>query len=187
MSLASKLRRAPLRITTGAFILNSGLGKLNGDDDTAKAVHGMATGAYPFLDKVPPKPFLKGLALAEIGLGGALLLPLVPAGLAGLGLTGFSAAQLTMWWRTPGMHGEGTPRPTQQGIPIAKDVWMLGSGVSLVVDAALSESPVTNEHSRAEAKATIHAEAKAARKAARRTARRAQRVARRQAAHLIPG
>ena len=42
MSLATKLRRAPGRVTTGAFILNSGLGKLSGDDETAKAVHGMA-------------------------------------------------------------------------------------------------------------------------------------------------
>ena len=37
MSLSAKLRRAPIRIATGAFILNSGLGKLHGDEDTAKA------------------------------------------------------------------------------------------------------------------------------------------------------
>jgi uncharacterized membrane protein YphA (DoxX/SURF4 family) len=183
MSLAAKLRRAPTRVVTGAFILNSGLTKMGAEDDTAKALHGMASGAYPFLDKVPPKTFAKALAIGELTLGAALLAPVVPAGLAGLALTGFSGALLGMWWRTPGMHQEGSPRPTQQGVPIAKDVWMLGVGLSLVTDAALSESPITNDQSRAEAKATIKANARASRKATTRAAKRA----RKQAEALLPG
>ena len=59
-----------------------------------------------------------------------------PAAIAGLGLAGFSSALLTMWWRTPGMHEPGSLRPTHQGTAIAKDVWMLGIGTGLVVDAA---------------------------------------------------
>lgn len=137
MTLSAKLRRAPGRIVTGAFILHSGIGKLSGDEETAKAVHGMVSGAYPVLEKIPPKPLLKLAAASEIALGSALLLPVVPAGLAGLALVGFSGGLLGMWWRTPGMHEEGSPRPTPQGIPIAKDVWMLGIGTSLVLDAAL--------------------------------------------------
>ena len=41
---SQKLRQAAPRPrrATGAFILNAGLGKLNADDDTAKALHGMA-------------------------------------------------------------------------------------------------------------------------------------------------
>jgi uncharacterized membrane protein YphA (DoxX/SURF4 family) len=187
MSLAAKLRRAPLRVATGAFILNAGIGKLSGDETTAKAMHGMASGAYPVLAKVPPKPFLKAVAIGEVTLGSALLLPVVPAGLAGLALTGFSGAMLGMWWRTPGMHEDNSPRPTQSGTPIAKDIWMLGAGTALVIDAALSESPVTNEHSRAETKATLKAEAKAARKATKRATKRAAKQARRQAASLLPG
>jgi flagellar biosynthesis GTPase FlhF len=160
MSLAAKLRRAPGRVVTGAFILNSGIGKLKGDENTAAAVHGMAAGAYPFLGKVPPKPFLKGLAISETALGSALLLPIVPAKVAGAGLTGFSAGLLGMWWRTPGMH-EGI-RPTQQGTVIAKDVWMLGIGTSLLIDGVLGDAG--DSHS--------------VRKA-NRTARRAERKARR--------
>ena len=137
MTLSAKLRRAPTRIATGAFILNSGIGKLGGTDETAKQVHGMVAGAYPFLDRVPPKPFLKGVAVGEIALGAGLLLPVVPAGLVGLALVGFSGSLLGMWWRTPGMHEEGSPRPTQQGIALAKDVWMLGIGASLVADGVL--------------------------------------------------
>jgi hypothetical protein len=143
MSLSAKLRRAPGRIVTGAFILNAGIGKLGGDDDTAKAIHGMAAGAYPVLGKIEPKLFLKSLGASEVALGAALLLPIVPAGLAGLGLTGFAGSLLGLWWRTPGMHAEGSLKPTQQGTAIAKDVWMLGIGAGLVVDAALSESRVT--------------------------------------------
>jgi uncharacterized membrane protein YphA (DoxX/SURF4 family) len=138
MSLAAKLRRAPGRVVTGAFILNSGIGKLKGDESTAVAAHGMAAGAYPFLGKVPPKAFLRGTAVAETALGAALLLPIVPAKVAGAGLTGFSVSLLGMWWRTPGMH-EGV-RPTQQGITIAKDVWMLGIGTSLLVDGVLGDA-----------------------------------------------
>ena len=57
----------------------------------------MAVGAYPVLDKIDPKVFVKLLASGEIALGGAL----VPARLAGLGLMGFSGALLGMWWWTP--------------------------------------------------------------------------------------
>jgi uncharacterized membrane protein YphA (DoxX/SURF4 family) len=143
MSLATKLRRAPGRVATGAFILNSGLGKLSGDDDTAKALHGVASGAYPFLAKVEPKVLLKSVAVGEVALGSALLVPIVPAGLAGLGLVGFAGSLLGMWWRTPGMHKEGSIRPTQQGTAIAKDVWMLGIGTGMVIDAVTHEARTT--------------------------------------------
>ncbi len=142
MSLAAKLRRAPGRIVTGAFILNSGLGKLKGDEQMAAGIHGMAKGAYPFLGKVPPTTFLKLLAVSEVAIGGALLFPLVPAGLAGLALTGFAGGMLGLYARTPGMH-DGKLRPTQGGTAIAKDVWMAGIGIGLVIDAALNESPIT--------------------------------------------
>lgn len=183
MSLAAKIRRAPIRVVTGAFILNSGVGKIGAEEDTAKALHGMATGAYPFLEKMPPKAFAKGLAVAEIALGGALLAPIVPAGLAGIALTGFSASLLGMWWRTPGMHEENSPRPTPQGTGIAKDVWMFATGVSLLLDAALTESPVTGDQARADTKATIKADAKAAKRATQRAAKRA----RKGAESLLPG
>jgi hypothetical protein len=188
MTMSAKLRRAPGRVVTGAFILTSGLGKLGADDDTAKQLHGMAAGAYPLLEKVPPKPFVRALAASEIAMGAVLLLPVVPAGLAGLALVGFSGSLLGMWWRTPGMHEEGSVKPTQQGIPIAKDAWMLGIGTSLILDALLD--PARNKRielttgakvatarqstkARSAAKlARVRAEARAA-KAARKAATRA--------------
>lgn len=142
MSMAGKLRRAPTRIVTGAFILNSGLQKLKGDDDTAKAVHGMASGAYPAFGTLEPKTFLRVLGAGETALGSALLLPIVPAGLAGLALTGFAGALVGMYIKTPALHDKYL-RPTGPGVAIAKDSWMLGIGTGLVIDAALSESRVT--------------------------------------------
>ena len=120
----------PLRIATGAFILNSGLSKLGGDDDTAKAVHGMAAGAYAGVREGAAEAVLQDTRRGEIALGGALLFPLVPAGLAGLGLTAFSGALLTCGGARPACTREGSPRPTQQGTAIAKDVWMLGIGLA---------------------------------------------------------
>jgi hypothetical protein len=144
MSLAAKLRRAPGRMVTGAFILNAGLGKLNGDETTATAVHAMAVGAYPILAKIPPKPFLRCLAVAETSLGTALLLPVVPARVVGAGLMSFSSGLLTMWWRTPGMHADGSPRPTQAGTTIAKDSWLFGIGTGLLIDSIITDTGQSN-------------------------------------------
>ena len=134
MALPVKLRHLPQRIATGAFILNSGIGKLNADEETAAQLHGFAVGTYPFLAKLKPQDFVKLLGGTEIALGAALLLPVVPSALAGAGLAVFSGGLLGLYARTPGMRKEGSPLPTQQGIPIAKDVWMLGIGLGLVID-----------------------------------------------------
>ena len=142
MSLAAKLRRAPGRAVTGAFILNSGVSKLKADEATAGGIHGMASGAYPPIAKLSPPVFLKVLAVSEILVGSALLFPVVPAGLAGIALTSFAGALVGLYVRTPGLH-DSRMRPTQAGTAIAKDIWMAGIGIGLVVDAALSESRVT--------------------------------------------
>lgn len=143
MSLAGKLRRAPLRLVTGAYIINSGVSKLSADQAGAEGVHGMAAGAYPVVKRVEPKVFNQLLAVGEIAVGAALLLPIVPAGLAGLALAGFGAALVGLYARTPGTH-DRYYRPSQEGTGLAKDIFLVGIGAGLVVDAALAESPITN-------------------------------------------
>jgi hypothetical protein len=135
-----KLHNFPSRLAAGAFILNAGLGKLSAEPETAGGLHGMATGTYPFLSSIPASRFVRILAISEIALGSALLLPLVPDRKAGFGLTVFAASLLGLYFRTPGMRQEGTVRPTQQGTPIAKDVWLLGIGLSLLLDRARAKS-----------------------------------------------
>jgi hypothetical protein len=41
---------------------------------------------------------------------------------------------LGLYVRTPGMRKAGTPLPTQAGTPLAKDIWMAGIGLGLVMD-----------------------------------------------------
>ncbi|HXP53904.1 MAG TPA: hypothetical protein VN847_03070 [Streptosporangiaceae bacterium] len=134
MRLPMKWRHVPQRVAAGAFILNSGIGKWSADEETAKQLHGFATGTYPFLAKLKPEDFVKLLAGTEIALGTALLLPFVPSVVAGAGLTAFSGGLLGLYVRTPGMRKDGTPLPTQQGVPLAKDIWMAGIGLGLVID-----------------------------------------------------
>src|ERR1700712_4423557 len=131
-----KLRNAPLRLATGAYILHSGIEKWSGGEQQAQGVHGMAAGAFPFLQRVKPTLFLKSLSAGEVAVGTVLLAPVVPSAVAGAALTGFSGALLTMYLRTPALHKPGSIWPTQNGIGVSKDVWMLGIGLGLLTAAA---------------------------------------------------
>jgi hypothetical protein len=139
MRLTIKASHLPPRIAAGAFILNSGVGKWSADEEAAAQLHGFAVGTYPFLAKLKPKDFARLLSVSEIALGAALLVPVLPSALVGAGLTVFSGSLLGLYARTPGMRKDGTPFPTQQGIAIAKDVWMLGIGLGLVIDDLTSD------------------------------------------------
>ena len=132
MRLPLAARDVPARLATGGYILHSGITKWNGTPQTAAAVHGAAAAAFPFLKDIPPEKFLRMLAAGELAIGTTLLLPLVPSRLAGLALTGFSGALLTMYWRTPAMHKPGSIWPTHAGTAVSKDVWMLGIGLGLL-------------------------------------------------------
>jgi hypothetical protein len=139
MKAPIKPRHLPARLATGAIILNSGLSKRRADEGTATGLHAMAAGTYPFLNKIPPRRFAQMLSAAEITLGAALLLPIVPTALAGAGLAAFSASLIGMYLRTPGLREPGSLRPTQQGLVIAKDVWMLGIGLGFVIEAIAAD------------------------------------------------
>jgi len=134
-----RIRHIPGRLATGSFILHAGLEKWHGDVEQATGIHRTATGAFPFLAKIPPRRFLKLLAAGEIATGTALLAPFVPAALAGAALTAFSGSLLTLYWRTPGMRKPGSVWATPNGLAVSKDVWMLGIGLGLIADALISE------------------------------------------------
>jgi hypothetical protein len=134
MGFKIKPRQLPTRIAAAGFIINSGIGKLSADEETAAGIHGFATGTYPFLSRIKPRDFAKLLGASEVALGAALLVPVIPGALAGAGLTAFAGGLLGLYMRTPGMRKEGSLAPTQQGTAIAKDVWLLGIGLSLVID-----------------------------------------------------
>jgi hypothetical protein len=134
MNLHRMVRQLPLRLAAGIFVINSGLSKWGADETTAKHLKGFAAGAYPFLGKLDPQLFVKTLSASEIAIGAAVLLPIVPAGVGAAALTAFSAGLVGLYLRTPGMRREGSLRPTEQGIPLSKDVWLVAIGASLVLD-----------------------------------------------------
>lgn len=134
MDFSIKARQVPPRLATGAYILNSGLSKLSADEATAAQLHGFAAGTYPFLKKLKPKDFVQILAATEITLAAALLIPVVPGIVAGAGLTAFAGGLLGLYANTPGMRKPGTPLPTEDGTVLAKDIWMAGLGIGLIVD-----------------------------------------------------
>jgi uncharacterized membrane protein YkgB len=93
----------------------------------------MAAGAYPFLRDVPPAKFLRMLAVGEIVTGALLIVP-VPNRMAGLALTVFSGALITMYLRTPALHRPGSFWPTPAGMAVSKDIWMVGIGIGLLLE-----------------------------------------------------
>jgi hypothetical protein len=163
MALPITLSEIPARVTAGAFILNSGLGKREADEATATGMHGFASGTYPFLKDMDPAQFVKVLSTAEIAVGAALLTPFVPTVVAGALLTGFSGGLLGLYLRTPGMRKPGSLAPTQEGLALAKDSWLVGIGLSILL-RGLSGPQV----SAAKAEKQARKAAKAGRKAARR-------------------
>ncbi|MCW3845364.1 hypothetical protein ONA70_35405 [Micromonospora yasonensis] len=130
-----RLTHAPLRVSIGAYILNSGLGKRNLEGEAAAGMHGMAAGAMPQLKEFAPDRFAKLLSRGEIALGAALLVPFVPSLLAGAALTAFGAGLVQLYLKTPGMREGNSLKPSQAGIGLAKDVWLVGAGLTLMLDA----------------------------------------------------
>jgi hypothetical protein len=139
--LPVRARDLPARTAAGGYILHSGLEKWHGGETRAKALHGVASNAFPVLQRIPPERFLRILAASEIAIGAALLVPIVPNALAGAALTGFSGSLLAMYARTPAMRKPGSIWPSQAGVAVSKDVWMLGIGLGLVADGLIGPGP----------------------------------------------
>lgn len=125
----------PLRLVAGAFILNSGLNKRDLQGEAAQGLHGFAVSGNPELEKVDSETFATALSTGEMALGSALLAPFVPSGVAGAGLTAFGLGLNRLYWNAPGLRRSGDVRPTEDGTGIAKDVWLTGIGLALLVDA----------------------------------------------------
>ncbi|QBI18625.1 hypothetical protein ER308_02965 [Egibacter rhizosphaerae] len=123
---------APLRISSGAFILQQGLSKRDMPDEAAQGLLEFAKSAeIPGIADLEPREFIDLVAIAETALGGVLLAPFVPRRLAGLGLMTFSGFLLRLYWKAPGMREEGGIAPTSDGTAMAKDAWLFAIGMAL--------------------------------------------------------
>lgn len=133
--MAFSLANTALRAIPGALILNSGLGKLHLDEQTASTLQQMAVKGVPAFGSLDAKTFGKVIAGSELAVGGALLTPIVPTRVAGLALGAFSAGLLSMYFNTPEMTEADGIRPTQQGTAVAKDSWLAAIAIALVFQA----------------------------------------------------
>jgi len=123
---------AALRLVTGAYILNSGIGKRNLDAEHAAMLQGAAAHAIPPVGSLEPVQFGKYLSYLEIGVGSILLIPFIPSRVAGLALGAFSGGLVATYLKSPGMTEADGIRPTTAGSGMAKDFWMVGIAVALV-------------------------------------------------------
>ncbi len=134
--MATKPWHIPLRLASGAFILQQGVAKQSADEGTAQWLQSRAALVNPKFAEMDPRTFALLLSTSEIALGTALLaIGFVPPLLAGAGLTAFGALLNTLYLRAEGTTKEGSIVPTQQGVPLAKDVWLTAIGSALVLDS----------------------------------------------------
>ena len=121
------------RLFPGLILLTSGLGKRKLDAESVAGLQGFASTGIPAVTKLDPKTFGKMLSAGEIATGAALLAPVVPNRVAGAALTAFGAGFMSMYLRAPGQRQEGSLAPTQDGMSLAKDSWLLGIGAALLL------------------------------------------------------
>jgi hypothetical protein len=111
---------------------------------------------------------VQGLATAEIVIGAALLTPFVPTFVAGAALTAFSGGLLGLYLKTPGMRKEGSLAPTQEGLSLAKDSWLVGIGIGLMTRGLIERRPrVTVKKANRQARKQAALAAREARRAAK--------------------
>ncbi|MGO2017812.1 MAG: hypothetical protein ACTH3R_15265 [Brevibacterium aurantiacum] len=127
-----RLDTALLRAVPGAFILNSGIGKLGLDEASAAGLQQMAANGVPMVEEMTPAQFGKFLSYGEIAVGAALLLPFVPTRIAGAALTTFSAGLVANYFSIDSMTQDDGIRPSEYGTAVAKDTWLAAIGLALM-------------------------------------------------------
>ncbi|MBZ8177407.1 hypothetical protein GP475_00720 [Corynebacterium poyangense] len=130
MSLSSGI----LRGITGAYLLQSGWSLKDLPEEAAKGLQDFAATGVPQMKKLSPAQFRQFVAYSQLGIGGALLAPVVPKKLAALGLAGFSAGLLSIYFRNQDMTQADGIRPSEAGLSLSKDVWLAAIAGALLVD-----------------------------------------------------
>jgi hypothetical protein len=137
-----RLWHVPVRLATGALILDSGVKKWSEEGDQGPQDHpdSTATYVYPRFEDVESRTFTRMLATGEVLLGGALLMPLVQTGVAGVGLAALSTGLLGTYLGLPGLRRDrirgpnrGSTESTTERTALAKDSWMLAVGMAWMI------------------------------------------------------
>lgn len=128
-----RISNAILRGVPGAFLLQSGYGKLGMDAESAEGLKQFASTGVPQFADWDSQTFTKFIAGTELALGTALLTPFVSKRLVGAGLLAFSAGLLSMYFRNSDMTQEDGIRPSEQGLTLSKDAFLAAIGAALVL------------------------------------------------------
>lgn len=123
---------AILRGVTGAFVTNAGVGKIGMPAEHSAGIQQAAASGIPALAKLPSDKFGSWLGWAETAIGATLLAPFVPNRVAGAALTAFSGGLLSMYFRNPENTEADGIRPSQEGMALSKDVFVLAIGLALM-------------------------------------------------------
>lgn len=126
------ISNAALRLVSGAFILNSGIGKLKLAPEHAAGLQSVTERVIPQVSSWAPEQFGSRLAYSEIAIGAVVLAPFVSSRLAGLALGAFSGGLVATYLKSPGMTEDDGIRPTAAGTAMAKDFWLAGIAVALL-------------------------------------------------------
>ncbi|AJE66152.1 hypothetical protein [Corynebacterium glutamicum] len=139
------ISNAILRGVSGAYILQSGYGKLGLPNEAAAGIQGLAATGIPVVADMDSDTFGKFVAYSELGIGGALLAPFIPSRLAGLGLGAFSAGLLAIYFRNPAMTQDDGIRPSQDGTGLSKDLFLAAIAGALVFAPAKKRKKAKNK------------------------------------------
>lgn len=128
----SFLSSVALRAIPGLFILNSGVGKIGMPAEASAGTQEFAASGIPALKNLPADKFGSILGWSETAVGGAMLAPFVSNRMAGIGVTALGAGLLTLYFNNEGNTKEDGIRPTDDGISLAKDSWLVAIGLGLI-------------------------------------------------------
>lgn len=128
----SLLTKAAFRVIPGAFFLSSGISKLKMDEEASAGLQQFAGTGMPFVEEVPAHQFGPVVGASEAIIGGALLALPIPNRLAGAMLTPFAIGLCSLYFADPANRQEDGITPTEQGMSLAKDSWLVALGLGLM-------------------------------------------------------
>jgi hypothetical protein len=135
----------PIRIAFGFFFLHVALSHKDLDEKGAKGLQRFEATAFPFVMKLEPQQFKAAMVAGESATAASLLVPGVPPVLGGAALTGFGTSLLGVYLKSPMLRkSEKSIRPNEFGLGIAKDVWMVAAGLTVLLDAIASRRQSAN-------------------------------------------
>ncbi|WP_420098284.1 DoxX family membrane protein [Corynebacterium sp.] len=121
-----------LRSLSGAYFLQSGIGKLKMPTEAAAGLQQFAATGVPQVAKLDPDTFSKVVSYSEIGVGASLLTPFVSNRLAGLALGAINTGFLSIYFRNEQMTRKDGIRPSEAGTGLSKDLFIAAIAGALI-------------------------------------------------------